>query len=377
MRWLSDNNFYFDLPLNFPLKKMAVGAVEPVGERMRLGTPVVYKDSLLCPIIDSLKCLELDSLRLKWGLVGAVARVLVNEDYIYTAVDHQVVCVDPSTAEIQWRTEDEEHLHNIYKDHVYTTSKQEPYPVRCRDKTTGELIWEMEIDDSEELYFSENIFIARGKTFHGVDCESGKILWRFNKKEWIDQNILSLDLDYPESYSDFEKQMMRIGPLVSGTLYLMPKVGGIAAIDAPSGKLKGTVVIPTGKIEMPYNSREILNLVYRDGTLYFHRGGFQQKSSVIIGALDVDSGDVLFTKEHFHPATGGQPGAAIMVGRYYIAPFQANYLVVFDTERQEFTWIYETTGQEIGMLSNMPVPYENGLIFSDQQQYVHRFQGQS
>lgn len=375
MLTIPDNNFYFDLPLNFPLKKVVSGAVPPIGERARLSTPIVYKESLLCPIIGALKCLNMETLELKWTLADCGGRVKIDSGFIFVAVEDNVACVDPNSAEILWRTEDREFLHTVYGEHVYTQLEQEPYPTRCRNKTSGELVWESQIGNSEHLVFSEKTFVSRGKTYHGIDIKTGKVLWSFDKNEWIDRNILSLNLDYPEGYSDFEKHMMQEGPLIDHILYVMPKVGSIAAIDISNGSLKGTVVIPTGSIEAPYNSRQIYQLVHRDGVLYFHRVGFQQKSSMVFGALDTKSGEVLFSKEHFHQSTGGTPGTAIMVDRYYIVPCEANYLIVFDTEQREVVWTYQTKRQERNMLRSMPVPFENGIIFNDGAQSLYKFQG--
>ncbi len=374
----NNHNFSYRENIHFPLKLSNEISIQTENKVKYAWIDQVEKvnGQLLVTRECTVFCFDAETADLLWvyrtekPLPGGLSLV-ADSDCAYVALEEskKIVALNLCTGNSEWECElnEYEYLVAINDDFIVTCYGVPPYYPTFRDKNTGDVIWlDKNLHSISTGAFYQNLLFCASSdgVIYCLDTKTQAQLWLHDKKEWLEKyfsNYISPDT------TDNDKQIITIGPLIDGVIYLSPFVGSIVAMDVKSGEiLWQTDALPQG-VERPAYLGHACNIIYRNGILFVDRGGF--KCGYSVTAIDAVTGEFLYNKDDCTRRSYGQTGGAVMIGQYYMVGHDGNYLSVFDTESREFVWNFTSTRKmhKEYLFGQRATPIEDGFVVAGQE----------
>lgn len=279
-----------------------------------------------------------ESKEIIWEIDGLeYVNMLVNVDHevMHLRVGKSLCSMSIESGEILWAADDgkvkEFPLKNI-GDYILCRNENESgKQLICRHKSDGRIAWKSDVFESS---FSEvltcekspNIAVIKARDifskeswYYCFNIETGDTVWEYNCNE------LAIS-----QYSGFDKNAsgFSFAKVYGGRLYYGLTPGLIFAVDFNTGEHiwtyhKDTPLTPYCFIE-------------KSGRLYFNVNQSNTRNN-FLGCLDANTGKEIFITENFSPEGCG----VINLFGKYILGGQGPYLAFYDTEQEEFVYLYK------------------------------------
>ncbi|WP_435106827.1 outer membrane protein assembly factor BamB family protein [Arhodomonas sp. AD133] len=288
----------------------------------------------------------------------------VDDDVGFVLLDGGIQRVNLANGEMEYAGIGYEVPVLVTPDYLFTLKVDDA--LRCLNTRTLECIWEFSGQHAghNDLRVGDGVVVLQDlEAFHGIDIESGDLLWEFRRLSWLESRYadrLDKRRNRPGGVSPSEERRgppCKLGPVVDGKVFLSYDFGLMVALDVRTGESlwETSLKSPVTAAWLPMARYMCL----RDGKLYFNdnQGAFGKSGT--LHCLDAETGQIEFQLDE--PFTPSGCAGSVMIDKYFVGGSR-HHIAAYDVEAREYVWRYEH--KEAPIFSSQPVRVPGGFLIA-------------